>query len=316
MSSSNRQASVVIPSHGGAELLPTIVGPLLADPATLEVVVVADRDEAVERTVAAIAHPNLRCVRADAGADNPARQIGVEAARGEVVVLLDDDVLARPGLVTRHLAHDHTRRLVLGYMPIEPRRLKGFRAFPARTYEADYQAAVARWEEDPERILGMFWAGNFSARREDLLSVGLSNPSYRGKYHADNDFGRRLQTAAITACFDRSAASWHLYSRDGRGYVRVCRLQGAGRALDAEPVEAPSSAERLAAKAMLRATYVAALLRADRVERHLLWRLRRIETRVGAYAAQNGRAEAEGLLLPAGGLLQDAPTLSAVAPPK
>ena len=49
------------------------------------------------------------------------RQAGIEAATGEVVLLLDDDVIARPGLVAGHLSH-HLQlepKLVLGYMPAE-----------------------------------------------------------------------------------------------------------------------------------------------------------------------------------------------------
>ncbi len=58
--------------------------------------------------------------RCENGGASAARQAGVEAASGEVVVLLDDDVVAEPGLVTGH-ARAHADRdgvVVVGYAPV------------------------------------------------------------------------------------------------------------------------------------------------------------------------------------------------------
>jgi glycosyltransferase involved in cell wall biosynthesis len=290
------RASVVIPSHGRAERLAQIVRPLTADPATREVIVVADRDEQAERAVAAIGHPLVRAVAADAGNENGARQVGVEAASAELVVLIDDDVLPFPGLVSRHLDHDHDRHVVLGYMPVEPGRLAGVRNFPARIYERAYQAQVGDWERCPERILSKFWAGNFSARRRDLLALGLENPDYRGMYFADYDFGLRLDRAGFTASFDRTAKALHLYDRDVEGFIRDSRRQGAIWGVDGPPAPPPSRRERIASKAFLAGTLTAGVLRSGRAERHMARRLRLCEQRFGAHAAQSGTAEESGLL--------------------
>ena len=109
-------ASVVVPTHGRAELLPVILAPLLRDPATSEVVAVADGDE--ERL--ATRHPKLVAHRTDGAGESGARQAGVDRAGGEVVVLLDDDVVARDRLVTGHARAHAGRRdaVVLGYMPV------------------------------------------------------------------------------------------------------------------------------------------------------------------------------------------------------
>jgi GT2 family glycosyltransferase len=286
----------VIPSHGRAGQLRQILEPLVADPATLEVVVVADRDERVAPAVATLGLERVRVVAADAGNENGARQVGVEAAAAEVVVLIDDDVLPLPGLVSRHLSHSHERHVVLGYMPVEPRRLSGVMRFPARIYESSYQAQVQDWEHRPERILSKFWAGNFSARRDDLLAVGLENPDYRGMYFADYDFGLRLATAGFTASFDRGAATLHLYDRDVEGFIRDSRRQGAVRAEELAPLPHPSRRERLAAKGLLAGTVAASALRSRRGERYLARRLRALEQRVGARAAQAGTAVESGLL--------------------
>jgi len=53
------------------------------------------------------------------------RQAGIEAASGDVVLLLDDDVIAEPGLVGGHLRHhaDLEPKVVIGYMPNDWNRL-------------------------------------------------------------------------------------------------------------------------------------------------------------------------------------------------
>lgn len=291
-----RGASVVIPSHGRAEQLARIVEPLLADPATAEIVVVADRDPQAEQTVRALGDPRVRAIAADAGNESGARQVGVEAAAEDIVVLIDDDVLPLPGLVSRHMAHDHRRHIVIGYMPVDPGLLAGVARFPARVYESSYQDQIAHWEGHPDEILKKFWAGNFSARRSDLLSVGLENPEYRGMYFADYDLGLRLDRAGYTASFDRDAAALHLYERDIEGFVRDSRRQGAAQGVDAPAVPPPTRLGLLASKGLLAGTLLAAAFRTRRAERYMARRLRRLEQRFGAYAAQTGEAEAIGLL--------------------
>lgn len=297
-------ATVVIPSHGRADQLARIVEPLTADPATHEVIVVADRDERAELAVAAMGHPLVRAVAADAGNENGARQVGVEAATAAVVVLIDDDVLPLPGLVSRHVSHDHRRHVVLGYMPVEPGRLVGVRRFPGRIYERSYQAQASAWERDPDKILTKFWAGNFSARRDDLLALGLLNPEYRGMYFADYDFGLRLDQAGFTASFDPTAKALHLYDRDVSGYIRDSRRQGAVWGIDEPPASPPTWRDRMASRGFLACTLAASALHGRRAERYMARRLRLREQHIGAYAAQSGTAEESGLLSPAASGLQ------------
>ena len=89
-------ASVVVPTHGRSELLPVVLAPLLRDPATAEVVAVADGDDAAFALLETLArrHPRLVAHRTDGAGENGARQAGIDRARSEVVVLLDDDVVA------------------------------------------------------------------------------------------------------------------------------------------------------------------------------------------------------------------------------
>ncbi|MDQ4142512.1 MAG: glycosyltransferase, partial [Actinomycetota bacterium] len=97
--------SVVVPTYNRRENLPRVLEPLLADPATTELVVVVDgsRDgsfELVEERAAT--EPRLKPVFIENQGVARAHQTGVERASGEVVLLLADDVIAAPGLVMGH----------------------------------------------------------------------------------------------------------------------------------------------------------------------------------------------------------------------
>src|SRR4051794_17654841 len=103
-----RSVSVVAPTYRRRDALPRFVEPLLAQDDLHELVVAVDgsADGSVEwleergqrdRRLVVVDLPNR-------GA-GPTRQAGIEAATGDVVLLLDDDVIAAPGLAAGHARH-------------------------------------------------------------------------------------------------------------------------------------------------------------------------------------------------------------------
>jgi glycosyltransferase involved in cell wall biosynthesis len=222
-------ASVVVPTHGRSAQLRTVLAPLLADPAASEIVVVADADAAAHRVALDLAarDPRVVALETPGVGENGARQAGVERATGDVVVLLDDDVLAGAGLVGGHAAAHAGAGglLVLGYMPVERRAL----GIPEELYALTYETAVACYERDPSTILRNCWAGNLSLRRADALRVGLADPAYDASYNADRDLGLRCERAGLTGVFRRELRATHLYRRTLRDLRRDARTSGEGR---------------------------------------------------------------------------------------
>ncbi|MGH2745153.1 MAG: glycosyltransferase family 2 protein, partial [Thermoleophilaceae bacterium] len=168
--------SVVMPTYNRRSLLPRVVEPLLGDRGASEVVVVVDGcdDGSLEWLRSrALRDGRLRPLGIENRGENGARQAGIEAARGEVVLLLDDDVAAEPGLASGHARrHAGDRGLVvLGYMPppLPARRRAG--DFTTRLYANEYEAVCVGYERAPGRILRNLWAGNMSMRRADCLRV-------------------------------------------------------------------------------------------------------------------------------------------------
>lgn len=227
------RVSVVIPTYNRRAVLRSVVEPLLGDGATLEVIVVVDgcHDGSYELVQElARADARVRPVwRANGGAA-AAREAGARMAGGEILLFLDDDVVADERLVSGHLdAHQGLRStVVLGYMPpaLPARRLPGQVA--TYLYEHDYELVCAAYERDRQQILLNLWAGNFSMRREDALLVGMSAP-HDLSYHADKQLGYRCRSAGLEAVFRRDLRATHRHERTVEQFRRELRRQSRDR---------------------------------------------------------------------------------------
>jgi len=228
--------SVVVPTYNGAALLERILRPLLDDPAASEVIVVVDgsRDGSFELlTRLAIDEPRLRPLFIENRGDMGARETGAREATGEVVLFVDDDVLASPGLVTGHAARHAARSadVVVGYMPVTLPARRHPDDFALRLYATEYEGRCQVYEHDPGSAVRELWGGNFSMRRGACLAIGMANPAFTEHYHADRDFGIRCFESGLTATFDRSLSADHLHGRTLASFIRDARSQGAARVL-------------------------------------------------------------------------------------
>jgi glycosyltransferase involved in cell wall biosynthesis len=209
---------------------------LLDDPAASEVIVVVDgsRDGSFDLVERLARHePRLRGMLIENRGDMGARAEGARAAAGEIVLFIDDDVLANPGLVTGH-ARRHAQRaadVVVGYMPVTPSQRRNSDDFALRLYASEYEGRCQIYERDPESAVRELWGGNFSMRRADCLAIGMTNPGFTEHYHADRDFGIRCLEAGLTGTFDRALAATHLHQRTLEAFIRDARSQGAARVL-------------------------------------------------------------------------------------
>jgi glycosyltransferase involved in cell wall biosynthesis len=231
--------SVVVPTYRRPHVIQSVVDPLLDDPATTEVIVVVDgcpdgSMEIVERLAAG--RPRLRGVYIENSGDMAARDAGARAAASDVVLFVDDDVVASPGLVSGHAARhagDGPPQLVLGYMPMELGAPTAENV-AGRVYAREYEGRCEHYEEDPLSPVRDLWGGNFSMPREAALSIGLANPRFTEHYHADRDFGIRCLDAGVTGVFDRALHATHRHSHTLNAFVRDAASMGAGRVLTAE----------------------------------------------------------------------------------
>jgi glycosyltransferase involved in cell wall biosynthesis len=232
------RVSIVVPTYRRRAELPRFVAAALEDPAVYELVVAVDgsNDGTVEwLQQEARADPRIVVLDLPNRGAGVARQAGIEAARGDVVLLMDHDVVAEPRLASGHAAH-HARgehKLVLGYMPndweSQPRGRRG----TGMLYRRAYERQCERYARDPDFVLYALWGGNFSLSREDFLRIGFEKIAAEREEdrggEEDREFGIRCRQAGIEGCFDSSLRATHEYSRSLAQYRSDCRQAGQSR---------------------------------------------------------------------------------------
>jgi glycosyltransferase involved in cell wall biosynthesis len=221
--------SVIVPTYQYSSKLEVTVRALLEDPAATEIIVVVDGclDGSLE-LLERIRDEDARVVPmfVEHVGKSGALTAALERAVGDVVLLLDQDVVAKPGLVSGHAAHhrDAEHLLVLGYMPTLTNGSDGHVAMLTKCYADEYEAHVTFLEDNPECVLLQLWGGNVSLLREDCMQVGLD---FRYFGHEDQDFGIRCQKAGLTGRFDRKLLAEHHHARDATQFLWYSKMQGA-----------------------------------------------------------------------------------------
>lgn len=200
----NPMASVVVPSYRGGERLPTLLDSLAAQQVgtpPFEVLVVIDGVddgslELVERERCLDARP---IVFPENRGRVAALNAGFDAARGDVLIRCDDDLVPAPDFVNNHVkAHAGETCGAVGlyrnvYEPTPYATAYGVDADERHRAGAYSAMEDLRWR---------YWAGNCSITREIWDRVGPYDPQYRLYGWEDVDYGYRLHKAGIEVRLD------------------------------------------------------------------------------------------------------------------
>ena len=218
-------------------MLRSFVEAVAQDPAVSELLVVLDGDvDGSADALESLRHefPVVRPVRTEHRGHLGALQLGIESASADVVLLMDDDVVAGPSLgaghARRHAQDDEPGDglVVMGYMPVD----LSDEASPAtRLYAAEYEKHCRRLESGQLEVLRGLWLGNVSARRADLLRVGLESDHFAAFWHSDLDLGLRLEESGLHGVFDRTLVASHKHARDAEAFLRDARARGHSASL-------------------------------------------------------------------------------------
>ena len=235
--------SVVIPTLGRRpEVLGRALGCLERQSAgreDFEVIVVGDAaGEAADLpaglptdppTAAAAGARTLRAARPGASA---ARNHGWRAATAPLVLFLDDDVLADPGLVAEHLAaHAADPRPQLAVLG-DVRWADELRRTPfMRWLDEGIQFDYGRLEDGQDAGWGRFYTANLSVKRELLERVGGFDEERFPFGYEDLDLGLRAhRDAGLELRYSRAASAQHLHQpRLVQWRTRVARIAASER---------------------------------------------------------------------------------------
>ncbi len=196
----------------------------------------ADRAEPADSAGAAFA---LRVLSQPGPGAARRRNAGAAAARGSLLVFLDDDMAAAPGLLEAHMhahADEAAPRVVMGYLP--PRFCSNRRGRPMTWVEVD----LRDWWEDTFRAMARpahrfrytdLLSGNFSLPKSLFVRVGEFNTELFCR--EDYELGARLLAAGGVFALNMQARAEHVDVTDlvrslqrkaaeGRADIQVARL--------------------------------------------------------------------------------------------
>lgn len=205
------RVSVVIPTHNRRAVLQRAIESLAAQsyaPHLVEVIVVADGcTDGTERMV--INPPLAGRVLAQAHrGPAAARNTGAAAAHGDLLIFLDDDVEASPGLIEAHVRAQKsvgTPALVIGHLPSKPEYAPDLFRIALRSW---WDAMFERMRQPGHRFTyADVLSGNCSIPRDFFDMLGGFEERLR--CHEDFELGYRALRAGAVVLFESSAAGWH-----------------------------------------------------------------------------------------------------------
>ncbi|BDE08189.1 glycosyl transferase [Vulcanimicrobium alpinum] len=233
--------SVVVPTYNRLDTLRHVVPSLAAqDLRRGEFEVIVADSHSTDGTAEFLAkfaerHPFVRHLPGPYTGRASARNAGIEAARGRIVLFTDADIIASPDLLSRHLAH-HERPGVRAVVGMEV-QVVSYEDYLAK--RADRSKRLPLHGEKPKKLSWLYFlTGNASVPKAELDRVGRFDEDFTGYGHEDLELGYRLQHAGVPIFYEPNAVDYHWhpvpwdeqqqkYELAGRSTVRFYRKHPA-----------------------------------------------------------------------------------------
>jgi GT2 family glycosyltransferase len=201
--------------------------PQTVDSSRFELVVVSDgsTDGTLEFLEQASPAFHLLIGRQENSGPAAARNHGVRLARGDLILFLDDDVVAAPDLIEQHLCarpESDDRIVVIGPMLTPP----DHRPNPFIRWEQSmlYKQYDAMKRGDWAPTYRQFYTGNASVGRRFIMSLGGFDERFRRG--EDVELAYRLHEEGARFVFNDSAVGHHYAERSFESWLRNAREYG------------------------------------------------------------------------------------------
>ncbi len=206
------RTSVIVPAPRLTDLGRRAVERLLALEHPLEVIVVTDAPEpSLDSRAVGVAHPGSTAAK---------RQAGLEAARGDLVALIDDDAYPHPSWldVAARTLEDPTVGAVCG-PTLTPDDEGELESLSGRVFASPLVSGPHRWRYAPlaSRDVEDAPSVNFVVRRADALAAGFATGVRFGE---DTIFCERLRRRGLRIRYEPAAIVFHSRRPLWRGHAR------------------------------------------------------------------------------------------------
>lgn len=239
--------SVIIPTYNRAALLRSSLESLAGQSLPVdqyEVVVVDDGATDATRDVCAdlATRMDLKYFHIEHSGISAAKNLGIFAASGPIILFFDDDDYAAPTLLAEHLAahdrHPHERTAILGYTTWAPT----LRLTEVMDYVMDVGRLLFCYTMAHGQTLDFtyFWGGRTSCKRRFLAQHGVFRHELRSILE-DIELGYRLSKHGLKVVFHRDAVQYMNRPITYDEFCRRCERQGNsqylfGRLYPGDPV--------------------------------------------------------------------------------
>src|SRR5713101_6776524 len=226
--------SVVIPTFNRAAMLAATLESFAAQtlPADqYEVVVVDDGSEDVTSQVCRdfASRIQLKYLHIENSGTSVAKNTGILASRGRILLFFDDDDVADSRLLEEHVKahqqHPEENVAVLGYTTWAPT----LPVTPLRRYVTEtgrFLFAYGDLKDGQILDFTYFWAGRCSCKRSLLAKHGVFNRQFRAAGIEDIELGYRLSKFGFRVVFHRAAVSYMTRPLTFEGFCDRCERQG------------------------------------------------------------------------------------------
>ncbi|MEX2055239.1 MAG: glycosyltransferase family 2 protein [Candidatus Andersenbacteria bacterium] len=230
--------SVVIPTFNSKSSLPAVIAALGSQqlvPGWQYELVISD-DGSTDQTLATIPATlpppwQLTVITHAHTGGAAARNRGIQAARGSVILLLGGDIILRPGAIRAHVdfhaSQSTTTAAALGFVQWDPRlRPSPFMEWMTHGgQQNNYDKLLGKRTASPEHFL---YGSHVSLKKELLLQYPFSD-RFRHYGWEDLDLGRRLVSAKVQLTVLHEARGLHAHYYSVPAILR--RQQHVGRGI-------------------------------------------------------------------------------------
>lgn len=227
------EISVVVPTYNRLETLAHVVPTLLAQDLARDAyeVLICDSNssDGTAEYLAQVSerHPTVRHLPGAYSGRAAARNAGIAAASGEIVLFNDADILASNDLLSTHVRrHRENERIAVVGLEVQVKDLA--------EYEFKREHPEARGHLHPPSRKKLSWlyflTGNASARRADLVEAGCFDESFTGYGHEDLELGYRLHRLGVEILYEPRAVNYHCQDVAYEDQKQKMRLAGRSTA--------------------------------------------------------------------------------------